>query len=121
VSSEAEARERELRALAITVTRELWPDVEINEAHVTPEFATYVFMVQVAATEGHHVVKSLVPALGLATSWIGVSVKLVNAIRTYMSQRQDWGMAIRAAVAVHRRHVQSYLNYGPEVYVLQFR
>ena len=108
------------KELAINVIKRLWPDVVINNDNVTPDVATYVFLVFAQAKEGDRAVKILYPALGLATSWTGIGIKLIQAVRGYM-QANNWGLAIRAGVAAHRRHVDSALRYGTDVYPLQFR
>ena len=113
--------EQQNKDLAISVIRQLWPTVRINQGNLTPDVADYVFRVLVAAKEGHQQVKALAPMLGLTTSWTGLGLKLLQVVRNYTAQTNDWGLAIRAAVAMHQRAIQAALDYGTDVYPLAFR
>lgn len=113
--------EQDDKALAIQVIRRLWPSLRINESNVTPDVADYVFRVFVAAKEGHRVVRSLAPALGLTTSWAGLAMKLVKAVRAYTEESDDWGWAIRSGVTAHHRALQAAMDYGSGVYPLSLR
>ena len=107
--------------LAIRVIKQLWPDVTVNPGNVTPDVAQYVFAVLIAAQEGHQVIKSMPGFLTPATSWTGLSVKIIQAVRKYTDNSSDWGLAVRSAVAMHRRHVAAAMKYGTDVYPIQFR
>jgi hypothetical protein len=109
------------KELAIKVIKQLWPTVRISDANVTPDVADYVFRVLIEAKEGHRVVKALAPLSGLTTSWTGLGVKLIQSVRKYSDQQNDWGLAIQAAVASHQRSIQSAMDYGTETYPLSFR
>lgn len=113
-------QEKENRSLAVKVVRELWPGVMVDEMSMTPELALYAFTVLMKAAQAHKLVKALGAPLSVqpATSWAGLSLVLVKAVRGYTSSRKDWGLAVRAAVKSHERHVKNHLMYGPETYPL---
>ena len=112
-------KEKEYKALAAKVINDVW-GIKVTSEQVTPQLATYVFQVIAEAKEGHQVVKALSATLGPTTGWAGAVVKLANAVRNYMTEDQHWGLAIRAAVATHERHIRAHIQLG-DGYPLEFR
>ena len=114
------AKEKEME-LAIKVIKRLWPTVKVNENNVTPDVAAYVLVVYARAKEGDKFVKALFPFLSLPTTWKSIPMKLIKAIRGYMKGGEKWGLAIRGAVAAHRRNIAMAMMYGTKIYPIKFR
>ena len=112
----------EQRMLAHRVVFTLWPDMpQYRKEHMTPEVATYLFVL----FERAHTANSLIQALGKTlmaappTSWNAIPVMLVRSAAAGVNARlENQGWALQNMLKYHRQLVEKTLQYGPDTFPL---
>lgn len=114
--------EIEFRMLAHRVVYTLWPDMpQYPKEHITPEVATYLFVL----FERAQTANSLIQALGATlratppTSWRAIPLLLVRSVSKGVNARfENKGWALNSMLAYHRQLVAKTLQYGPGTFPL---
>lgn len=109
------------RDLTIELMGQMWPGMTIVEANVTPQVTRFVLGVLHCASGGHRFASALVPALtAQAQSWSDLAELAVDMLEEYSeASASEWGLAVRAGVATHRRNLQAAILDG-DTNVLDF-
>jgi hypothetical protein len=110
--------EQERRILAHRVVFTLWPDMPpYRREHVTPEVATYLFVLFERVHMANQLIQGLEGLLimGPITAWSDIPEILINAVRKGLNAGfATRGLAIRGILEYHRHLVQSALQQGPD-------
>lgn len=113
----------ERRMLAHRVIYTLWPDMPLyDKNNVTPELATYVFILYERARKANALIQAMRPLLNLSptSEWKDIPQTLVDAVRSGVNANFDErGWAVQSIIALHGSYVRKALQYGPDVYPLE--
>jgi hypothetical protein len=105
---------------AIKLIKRLWPTVTVDEDNVTPDVINFVFRVYASAQKGQKGIMATSPLIGTPTSFLGIALKVAQSIINYSKTPapENYGLAMRAAVATYEHHIKNAMEYGTEVYPL---
>jgi hypothetical protein len=115
----------EHRMMAHRVVFTLWPDMPTYpKEHMTPEVATYLFVLFARAQQANDLIQALGKTLMPAppTSWSAIPVMLTKAVWTGLNAKfETRGWALRSMLEYHRHLVKETLQYGPQTFPLAVR